>query len=429
MHKPACKAGKGLIRMTRKINFALFVMFITVFFSCGGGGGGSSSSKNITAFSFTQGTGVITQGDTAGTIAVTVPYGTALTALVATFTTTGSSVTVDGVTQVSGTTPNDFTNSVTYTVVASDSSTKKYVVTVIVADPSSDATLKLSSVIKGITLDSLGVPGVNIDVFGEPGTTSQMGRVILSLTQASDTGSLETLFVPTNSGATVEKVVKAAQGMMPVLSNPAYADEAFSYDESIAVKVVAQDGVTTLVYWFAVEIEYEIGEVGPAGGLVFYVDMNGIPAFLPDNFFRYLEVSPNDLQTLGDTTWGCGGTEIGVTAQGTGIGAGQTNTTAIVNGCAELGTAAKLCDSLEITRAGWIYNDWYLPSKDELNEIYTSLYLHVPPLGGFTIGDSYWSSSEESSSDAYNQSFGGGSQGSEDKDYNQSFVRAVRAFY
>lgn len=299
---PVCKAGKGLIRMTRKINFALFAMFIAVFVSCGGGGGGSSSSKNITAFSFTQGTGVITQGDTTGTIAVTVPYGTALTALVATFTTTGSSVTVEGVTQVSGTTPNNFTSAVTYTVTASDGTTKDYTVTVTVADPSSDATLKLSSVIKGVALDSLGVPGVNIDIFGEPGTTSQMGRVILSLTQASDTGILETLFVPTNSGATVEKVVKAAKGMMPAFTDPSYADEAFSYGESLGVKVTAQDGVTTLVYWFAVEIEYEVGDVGPAGGLVFYVDMNGIPAFLPDNFFRYLEVSPSDLQTLGDTT-------------------------------------------------------------------------------------------------------------------------------
>lgn len=392
-----------------------------VFVSCGGG---SNSSKDITEFSFTQGTGVITQGDTAGTIAVTVPYGTALTALVATFTTTGSSVTVDQVTQVSGTTPNDFTDSVTYTVVASDSSTKNYVVTVTVADPSSDATLRLSSVVKSVALDSLGIPGVSIDAFVEPGTTSQMGRVILNLMQASDTGSIETLFVPTNSGATVEKVVKAARGMMPTFTDPAYADEAFSYGESLGIQVTAQDGVTTSVYWFSVEILYEVGDVGPAGGLVFYVDLGCIPAFSGD-CFRFLEAAPSD---LGATSWGCHNTAIGATAQGTDIGEGQANTTAIVTGCDDLGIAAKLCDSLEIEKLGWNYDDWYLPSIDELNEMYSVLYLNS--LGDFTTAENYWSSSEIDAEDASNQVFDSAtSPAPETKEYPSGLVRAVRAFY
>src|SRR5512133_4053174 len=53
-----------------------------------------SSSKAITAFSFTSpaATGVISEATKA--ISVTVPYGTSLTALIASFTTTGSSVTI-----------------------------------------------------------------------------------------------------------------------------------------------------------------------------------------------------------------------------------------------------------------------------------------------------------------------------------------------
>jgi formylglycine-generating enzyme required for sulfatase activity len=66
-------------------------------------------------------------------ISATVPYGTDVTALVATFSTTGSSVTVGGTTQISGTTANDFTSPVTYTVTAGDDSTQDYTVTVTVA--------------------------------------------------------------------------------------------------------------------------------------------------------------------------------------------------------------------------------------------------------------------------------------------------------
>ena len=90
-----------------------------------------STAKAITAYSFAgqpDSIGVI--DETAKTIAVSVLPGTDLTARVATFTTTGTSVKVNGVTQVSGTTSNDFTNSVVYTVAATDASTADYNVTV-----------------------------------------------------------------------------------------------------------------------------------------------------------------------------------------------------------------------------------------------------------------------------------------------------------
>ena len=89
--------------------------------------------KAITAFSFSSpaATGVIDQ--TLHTIALTVPHGTNLTKLVATFTTTGASVKVGSTLQTSGTTANDFRSPVTYTVIAANASTRAYVVTVTVA--------------------------------------------------------------------------------------------------------------------------------------------------------------------------------------------------------------------------------------------------------------------------------------------------------
>jgi cysteine-rich repeat protein len=94
-----------------------------------------SSSKNITAFAFPSSlnSGLMNDADgsISGTqISVTVPTGTIVTALVATFTTTGQSVSVGSAVQTSGQTTNDFTNPVTYTVTAADMSTQSYTVTV-----------------------------------------------------------------------------------------------------------------------------------------------------------------------------------------------------------------------------------------------------------------------------------------------------------
>ena len=73
--------------------------------------------------------------EAAHTIAVTVPAGTSLTALVATFTSTGDSVSVGGVTQTSGLSAHDFTSPVTYVVAAADGSSQSYTVTVTGAAP------------------------------------------------------------------------------------------------------------------------------------------------------------------------------------------------------------------------------------------------------------------------------------------------------
>jgi len=118
----------------KSLSYILFVLILGVFTSCSESGSRHISSKDLTAFSFPQGKGVITNTSaTAGTIAVTVPFNTTVTGLVATFTTTGSYVAVGATAQVNGTTANDFAGAVTYTVTAADKTTKAYVVTVTIA--------------------------------------------------------------------------------------------------------------------------------------------------------------------------------------------------------------------------------------------------------------------------------------------------------
>ena len=119
--------------ITQPLSWFMAFLLVAVMAGCGGGNGTTTSpaAKAITAYSLAGTTGTI--NETAKTIAVTMPFGTNATALVATFTTTGASVKVGTTVQTSGTTPNNFTSPVTYTVTSADSTTANYVVTVTVA--------------------------------------------------------------------------------------------------------------------------------------------------------------------------------------------------------------------------------------------------------------------------------------------------------
>ena len=71
-----------------------------------------------------------------------------------------------------------------------------------------------------------------------------------------------------------------------------------------------------------------------------------------------------------------------------------------------------------------VFDDWFLPSKDELDAMYVNL--HLEGVGGFAY-DNYWSSSENDDIGAWYKSFDFGSQVSLSKDF-PIRVRAVRAF-
>jgi hypothetical protein len=92
-----------------------------------------SSEKAITAFSIINPSIAGTIDETAKTVAIRVPEGTNIRSLTATFTTTGVSVAIGSVTQVSGLTVNDFSSPLVYTVTAEDGSAADYTVTVTVA--------------------------------------------------------------------------------------------------------------------------------------------------------------------------------------------------------------------------------------------------------------------------------------------------------
>jgi hypothetical protein len=169
----------------------------------------------------------------------------------------------------------------------------------------------------------------------------------------------------------------------------------------------------------AVKEVYAIGEIGPAGGLVFHD--KGVVT----NGWRYLEAAPND---IGPAQWGAHGTDVSGTS--TAVGTGRANTQRIVSVLEQRGedAAALLCTSMNING----HTGWFLPSKDELNLMYVNL--KAKGLGRFGNGY-YWSSSQESGVSAWIQRFSDGSQdgtraswGGPAEKNNTYSVRAVRQF-
>jgi hypothetical protein len=161
--------------------------------------------------------------------------------------------------------------------------------------------------------------------------------------------------------------------------------------------------------------DFEIGDVGPAGGLIFYIDEEG-----EFEDFIYLEAAVEDLEgthAYSNITDG-----IGPSAQGLAIGTGYSNSLAIIDQEDHTDSAAMEC--IELVQGG--ESDFFLPSKDELNKMYVNL--HQQGLGGFAF-DSYWSSSEFVASTycAWGQYFGSGAQFDYYKD-GFFYVRCVRAF-
>ena len=170
----------------------------------------------------------------------------------------------------------------------------------------------------------------------------------------------------------------------------------------------------------------QVGDTGPGGGTIFYVAPTtftqlGATGFMCSTACKYLEAAP----TSGTGAWtdqfyrwsGNLNTLIGTT--GTEIGTGYKNTLAIVAQSNTSDRAAKV--SRDYSGPNSLRN-WFLPSKDELNE----LYLQKTIVGGFQQ-NYYWSSSESNATSSFDQNFTGGSQGTTVKD-GEDYVRPIRAF-
>jgi len=192
-----------------------------------------------------------------------------------------------------------------------------------------------------------------------------------------------------------------------------------------------------------------VGVQGPGGGAIVYVDStNEIPGY------DYLEVAPANASTgvaWATTTAACG-TDAGTNCQASllsdagtalgfyGLGTGRAATTAIVarhdaGEAAKTSYAAGVADAYATSTA----SDWFLPSRDELNEVCkyarntgqaagAGIVCTGGTLRGGFASDVYWSSSEYAADIAWSQGFDYGGQLAPPKATPTYYVRPVRAF-
>ena len=171
------------------------------------------------------------------------------------------------------------------------------------------------------------------------------------------------------------------------------------------------------------------------GGLIAYIFTPRDSGYV-EGEVHGLIAAKTDQSTLSGAPW-YNGSFIKTGATGVEIGKGRRNTELIVLKQGKIVNekiyAARLCSDYSVMEDNVIYDDWFLPSKDELNK----LYLNKELIGNFQ-GDGYWSSTEEDQEGAWRQSFYNGyqnygnkrSEGIEgaESGYYGRHVRAIRTF-
>jgi len=162
------------------------------------------------------------------------------------------------------------------------------------------------------------------------------------------------------------------------------------------------------------------------GGVIFHLFADGETGYVAGETHGLIAAVADQSS---DIRWDNGPDEPVTTgATGTAIGTGSANTDAIINeqGPTETSYAAGLARAYD----GGGYDDWFLPSKDELNKMYQNIG-QGNTLGLGNVGDFannyYWSSTEFDNNDAWDQNFDNGNQDITNKGY-PYYVRAVRAF-
>jgi TolB-like protein len=159
---------------------------------------------------------------------------------------------------------------------------------------------------------------------------------------------------------------------------------------------------------------FKIGDTGPAGGIIFFDKGNR------SGGWRYLEAAPSDINRRlpGQTE------RIPMNTNARIVGSGKLNTERMMEEARKsgggFGWAAKACVDLTVNG----YNDWFLPSWDELNYMYGNL--HMEGLGNFR-GDLYYSSTDDSAG-WWLVNFSNGNRDYAPWGQRECYVRPVRQF-
>jgi hypothetical protein len=307
---------------------------------------------------------------------------------------------------------------------------------------------------------------------GSPQTiwVQRIARPVIALSATTETANLNAAingYTVTSSGGTVASY--SLTGTLPaglsfstttgrITGTPTVTQTATTY----TITATNTSGSTTATFTLTVVRtcanggECIVGNTGPGGGIVFYVQADGGTFNCGVAFTstcKYLEVAPSGWNTGADPSklWAVAGnqssdiatiTNVDTAANNnnaSGIGLGYKNSLAIVNQGNDTTTAAGAARAY----GGGSKSDWYLPTAAELNLLCQwarnvtqsvttactggTLNTGTGASGGFSPVTPYWSSSEVGTVGAWGQFFNDGVQTGETKD-RRLLVRPVRAF-
>ncbi|MSS75947.1 MAG: DUF1566 domain-containing protein [Methyloglobulus sp.] len=167
---------------------------------------------------------------------------------------------------------------------------------------------------------------------------------------------------------------------------------------------------------------YNLGDTGPDGGKVFYVDGSGCHGLEAQPYDVGSDVGATSVETPAISQITGQPYDVGATSDNSYVGVYKTWSDAITTSAAYNTTTITNALSCSTSAYPTTPNCWHLPSKTELGYLYEQRSV----VGGFS-NTLYWSSTELDANFAWNQIFFNGNQNY----YNKTItylVRAVRAF-
>ena len=169
-------------------------------------------------------------------------------------------------------------------------------------------------------------------------------------------------------------------------------------------------------------LEPAVGDVYQ-GGIVFYILEEGDTGYVAGETHGLIAAVADQISGI---QWRNGNTNQTTEATGTAVGTGSANTDAIIS--VQGGTETSYAAGLARAYTDGTYTDWFLPSIDELNLMYSNIGQgsSLGNIGNFA-DEYYWSSTENDNDDAWGQNFDFGGQDFRNKNFTVN-VRAVRAF-
>jgi len=263
---------------------------------------------------------------------------------------------------------------------------------------------------------------VTSSIFAQIGINNENPDASAALDITSTTGGV---LIPRMTETQRDAISPAATGLMIYQTDGTAGF--YYYNGSSWEGYYSKNEVDTLIANLQTQITNNAIRVGDfyGGGVVFYIFESGDTGYIAGETHGLIAAVADQSDGI---QW-YNGSYVTTGATGTAIGTGADNTTTIISvqGATETSYAAGLARAY----TGGGYTDWFLPSKDELNKMYTNRATINTTAASNSGSDFsnwyYWSSTENDGGNAWAQHFLSGYQYGVNK-YSTRNVRAVRAF-